>query len=54
MHFRILVAALIAAGFHDIFNVTHGFEGDLDDTHHRGTVNGWPSFRLTSLIPACG
>lgn len=35
--------ALMAAGFSDIYNVTHGFEGDLDDTHHRGSVNGWRS-----------
>lgn len=33
--------ALKAAGFHNVYNVTHGFEGDLDDKHHRGTVNGW-------------
>jgi rhodanese-related sulfurtransferase len=33
--------ALMAAGFRDIYNVTHGFEGELDDSHHRGSVNGW-------------
>ncbi|MEM7438720.1 MAG: rhodanese-like domain-containing protein [Pseudomonadota bacterium] len=22
-------------------NVAEGFEGDLNDTHHRGTTNGW-------------
>lgn len=22
-----------------IYNVTHGFEGDIDEVHHRGTVN---------------
>ena len=33
--------ALEAAGFTDVTNVLHGFEGDRDDTHHRSTVNGW-------------
>lgn len=29
------------AGLNDIYNVTHGFEGDLDDSHHRNSHNGW-------------
>ena len=29
------------AGFSDIYNVVDGFEGPLDDDHHRGTVGGW-------------
>ena len=33
--------ALEAAGFTRVYNVLHGFEGDLDDHHHRGTRNGW-------------
>ena len=33
--------ALEEAGFADITNVLHGFEGDLDDDFHRGTRNGW-------------
>ena len=33
--------ALEAAGFTDVVNVVHGFEGDLDDTFHRSTLNGW-------------
>lgn len=33
--------ALIAAGFNHIYNITHGFEGDLDEKHHRGCINGW-------------
>lgn len=33
--------ALENAGFSQIYNVLHGFEGDLDDDHHRGTENGW-------------
>jgi len=33
--------ALTAAGFRACFNISCGFEGDKDATHHRGTVNGW-------------
>ena len=33
--------ALEAAGFSDVVNVLHGFEGDLDHGFHRSTVNGW-------------
>lgn len=33
--------ALEQAGFTKIYNVLHGFEGDLDDDHHRGALNGW-------------
>lgn len=33
--------ALEAAGFTDVVNVVHGFEGDLDDHFHRSTLNGW-------------
>ena len=29
------------AGLKEVYNVLHGFEGDLDDTYHRNTVNGW-------------
>ena len=29
------------AGLSEVYNVLHGFEGDLDDTYHRNTVNGW-------------
>jgi rhodanese-related sulfurtransferase len=29
------------AGFSDVYNVVDGFEGPLDDEHHRGTVAGW-------------
>jgi rhodanese-related sulfurtransferase len=28
-------------GFHHVYNVLHGFEGELDENHHRGTVSGW-------------
>ncbi len=33
--------ALEAAGFTDVVNVVHGFEGDLNDQFHRSTINGW-------------
>lgn len=32
---------LEAAGFTDVVNVVHGFEGELDDTFRRSTINGW-------------
>ncbi|AJC15790.1 MULTISPECIES: rhodanese-like domain-containing protein [Pandoraea] len=33
--------ALEAAGFLNVYGVLHGFEGDLDASHHRNAVNGW-------------
>ncbi|MBI4755888.1 MAG: rhodanese-like domain-containing protein [Betaproteobacteria bacterium] len=33
--------ALEQAGFTQVFNVQHGFEGELDDTHHRSALTGW-------------
>ena len=33
--------ALEAAGFTKVYNVLHGFEGDLDEHHHRNSKNGW-------------
>jgi rhodanese-related sulfurtransferase len=33
--------ALEGAGFKRVVNVVHGFEGDLDENHHRNTRNGW-------------
>ena len=33
--------ALEEAGFTRVVNILHGFEGDLDENHHRGSVNGW-------------
>ena len=29
------------AGFADVYNVLEGFEGPLDESHHRGTLGGW-------------
>ena len=32
---------LIEAGCGEVFNVLEGFEGELDDDHHRSTLGGW-------------
>lgn len=32
---------LLKEGFHDVYNVEEGFEGELDDKHHRSTLAGW-------------
>jgi rhodanese-related sulfurtransferase len=32
---------LIKSGFHDVYNILEGFEGELDDDHHRSTLGGW-------------
>jgi len=32
---------LIDAGIHNVYNIDEGFEGELDDDHHRSTVGGW-------------
>ena len=33
--------ALLSAGFSEVYYVDEGFEGELDEHRHRGTVNGW-------------
>jgi len=33
--------ALIEAGVRNVLHVDEGFEGDLDEEHHRGTLGGW-------------
>jgi rhodanese-related sulfurtransferase len=33
--------ALEAAGFTEVINVLHGFEGDPDENFQRGKLNGW-------------
>jgi len=33
--------ALETAGFADVVNVVHGFEGDPDENFQRGRLNGW-------------
>jgi len=32
---------LVKEGFTNVFNVDEGFEGELDDHHHRSTLGGW-------------
>jgi rhodanese-related sulfurtransferase len=32
---------LIREGFDSVFNVAEGFEGELDEQHHRSTRGGW-------------
>ncbi len=32
---------LIEAGFPQVFHVDEGFEGELDEDHHRSTSGGW-------------
>ena len=33
--------ALIEAGMREVYNIGEGFEGALDDKHHRSSVGGW-------------
>lgn len=33
--------ALHKEGIRNIYNIIDGFEGDLDENHHRGTESGW-------------
>lgn len=32
---------LLKEGFHDVYNIQDGFEGELDNEHHRSTLAGW-------------
>ncbi|MDH5447090.1 MAG: rhodanese-like domain-containing protein [Gammaproteobacteria bacterium] len=32
---------LLKEGFHQVYNIEEGFEGELDDSHHRSTLGGW-------------
>ncbi|MDH5368689.1 MAG: rhodanese-like domain-containing protein [Gammaproteobacteria bacterium] len=32
---------LLKEGFHDVYNIEDGFEGELDEDHHRSTLAGW-------------
>ena len=34
-------ASVFMMGFKEVYNVLEGFEGPLDDDHHRGTQTGW-------------
>ena len=33
--------ALLDAGLHPVYHVDEGFEGELDEHHHRSTSGGW-------------
>lgn len=39
-------ATMTAAGHANCFNVAGGFEGQLDDRRHRGTIAGWKAAGL--------
>ncbi|MFV2004791.1 MAG: rhodanese-like domain-containing protein [Gammaproteobacteria bacterium] len=32
---------LVKAGMMNVYNVDEGFEGKLDESHHRSSINGW-------------
>ena len=32
---------LLSEGFHKVYNITDGFEGERDEEHHRSTLGGW-------------
>jgi len=38
--------AMTEAGHAYCFNITNGFEGDVNDAGHRGAVNGWKAANL--------
>ena len=33
--------ALVESGMKNVYNIDEGFEGKLDDKHHRSTIGGW-------------
>ncbi len=39
-------ALLVDEGLKNIYNIEHGFEGKLDDDHHRSTLGGWRYHQL--------
>jgi rhodanese-related sulfurtransferase len=32
---------LVESGFPEVYNILEGFEGELDENHHRSSVGGW-------------
>jgi rhodanese-related sulfurtransferase len=32
---------LVKEGFAEVYNIADGFEGELDDHHHRSSMGGW-------------
>ena len=43
---RAAAIAITAAGYARAYNIAGGFEGDLDQNHHRGTESGWKATGL--------
>jgi rhodanese-related sulfurtransferase len=43
---RAAAIAMTRAGFTHAYNITGGFEGDLDGDRHRGKSNGWKAAGL--------
>jgi rhodanese-related sulfurtransferase len=43
---RAAARALTGAGYAKAFNISDGFEGDLDGERHRGITNGWKAAGL--------
>lgn len=37
---------LLADGFTEVYNISDGFEGDLDGLKHRSAINGWRHHNL--------
>lgn len=37
---------LVEAGFSNVYNVDEGFEGELDEHHHRSSIGGWRYHKL--------
>lgn len=37
---------LLDAGLQQVYHISEGFEGDLDEQHHRGTKGGWRFHQL--------
>jgi rhodanese-related sulfurtransferase len=37
---------LIEAGVSNVYHINEGFEGELDDQHHRSTMGGWRHHNL--------
>ncbi len=38
--------ALLQDGLKNIYHIDEGFEGELDESHHRSTVGGWRYHKL--------
>lgn len=39
-------ALLTSEGFQNVYNVLEGFEGELDEQHHRSALGGWRHHNL--------